>query len=325
MSEPLNPYAALYDVPAQGPGDARPTALQIVKDNDALGKWQSRVALVTGGTSGIGIPTVQALHATDADVYFTARDMKKKKKEPVVERIRKESPGKGKMEAILMDMDSLESVKEGAHAFLDLSGGKLNFLVNNAGIMGPPKGSTKEGFELQFGVNHLAHFVLTALLLPTLTRSSTPEFNSRVVNPGVYQPFVAYGQSKTANIWMADYIDRVFGPRGIHATSVHPGAILSGLYVHADEATKQQWAANPKIMAEMQTPEQGAATSTWAVVGRAWEGRGGKYLVACTVAPPTDDFTSVLSKGFAPHAYDVEGEDRLWKLSEELTGVRAAL
>jgi NAD(P)-dependent dehydrogenase (short-subunit alcohol dehydrogenase family) len=211
--------------------------------------------------------------------------------------------------------------------------------------MGPPKGTTKDGFELQFGVNHLAHFVLTALLLPALAKSSSPEFNSRVVNvsssahryssivwddinldkPEAYQPFVGYGQSKTANIWMANYIDRVFGPRGVHATSVHPGAIWSGLYVHADEGTKQQWAANPGIMAEMQTPEQGAATSIWASVGKVWEGQGGKYLATCSVAPPTGDFTSVLNKGVAPHAYDVEGEDRLWKLSEELTGVRAAL
>ncbi|KAK4450860.1 hypothetical protein QBC34DRAFT_459153 [Podospora aff. communis PSN243] len=343
MSEPLNPYAALYDAPAKGPGDARPTAMQVVKDNDALGTWQGRVALVTGGTSGIGIPTAQALHATGADVYFTARDLKKA--EPILEQIRKESPGKGKIEVVLMDMDSLESVKEAAYTFLSLSGGKLNVLVNNAGVMAPPKSATREGFELQFGVNHLAHFVLTALLLPALAKSSTPDFNSRVVNvsssahrysslvwddinldkPGAYQPYVGYGQSKTANIWMANYIDRVFGPLGVHATSVHPGAIWSGLYVHADEATKQRWAANPTIMDEMQTPEQGAATSLWAVVGKVWEGQGGKYLATCRVAPPTDDFTSVLNKGVAPHAYDVEGEDRLWKLSEQLTGVRAAL
>jgi NAD(P)-dependent dehydrogenase (short-subunit alcohol dehydrogenase family) len=131
MSEPLNPYAALYDAPAKGTGDHRPTAMQVVKDNDALGTWQGRVALVTGGTSGIGTPTAQALHATGADVYFTARDLKKAG--PIVDKLRKESPGKGKIQAIPMDMDSLESVKEAARAFLSLSGGKLNVLVNNAG------------------------------------------------------------------------------------------------------------------------------------------------------------------------------------------------
>jgi len=127
----LNPYTSLYDAPPKGPGDARPTALRIVEDNDAIGKWQGRVALVTGGTSGIGITTAQALHATGADVYFTARDLKKA--EPIVEKIRNESPGSGKIEAILMDMNSLESVKEAARTFLDRSGDKLNVLVNNAG------------------------------------------------------------------------------------------------------------------------------------------------------------------------------------------------
>ncbi|KAK0639759.1 putative short-chain dehydrogenase [Cercophora newfieldiana] len=343
MSDPLNPYAALYDAPSQGPGDARPTAMQVVKDNDVLGKWQGRVALVTGGTSGIGIPTAQALHATGADVYFTARDLKKA--EPIIDQIRKESPGHGKIEAILMDMNSLESVKKAAAEFLNRSRNKLNVLVNNAGIMAPPKGTTQDGFESQFGVNHLAHFALTVLLLPALAKSSTPEFNSRVVNvtssahrfcpvvwddfnfdkPGAYQPYGAYGQSKTANIWTANYIDRVYGALGVHATSVHPGAIWSGLYVHADEATKKQWASDATIMAAMQTPEQGAATSIWAAVGKVWEGRGGKYLATCRVAPPTDDLTSILSTGVASHAYDVESEDRLWKLSEELTGLKAAL
>jgi len=211
--------------------------------------------------------------------------------------------------------------------------------------MAPPKGATKDGFELQFGVNHLAHFALTVLLLPALAKSSTAEFNSRVVDvsssghrfsgivwddpnfdkPGSYKPYVAYGQSKLANLLMANYIDRVFGPIGVHATSVHPGAIWSGLYAHADDAIKRQWAADPEIMDRMQSPEQGAATQVWAAVGKVWEGQGGKYLANCTVAPPTDDLTSILSTGVAPYAYDVESEDRLWKLSEELTGIRAAL
>ena len=211
--------------------------------------------------------------------------------------------------------------------------------------MAPPKSATKDGFESQFGVNHLAHFALTALLLPALVKSSTDEFQSRVVNltssahrissvvfddinfdkPDAYQPFVAYGQSKTANIWMANYIDRVFGSRGVHALAVHPGAIWSGLYVHTDDAMREQWANNEDVMNQMQSPEQGAATTVWAAAGKVWEGKGGKYLAQCTVAPPTDDLTSLISAGVGAHAYNVEGEDRLWKLSEELTGIRVDL
>jgi len=127
----LNPYGALYASEPKGPGDARPTALRVLEDNNALGAWQGRVVLVTGGTSGIGTTTAQALHATGADVYFTARDMAKG--EQTAETIRKQSPGKGKIEPILMNMESLESVKQAARSLLSLTGNKLNVLINNAG------------------------------------------------------------------------------------------------------------------------------------------------------------------------------------------------
>jgi len=207
--------------------------------------------------------------------------------------------------------------------------------------MGTPQSTTKDGFERQLGVNHLAHFTLTALLLPTLIKSSTPTFNSRVVNlsssahryssivwddinlsqPGAYQPYRAYGQSKTAGIWTANYIDRVYGPKGVHAYSVHPGAIWSGLYQYSDAELTEKWAGSPDLMAQMQKPEQGCATTVWAAAGRVWEGTGGKYLAHCRVAPPTDDMTSDISPGVAAHAYNEEGENRLWELSAKLVGV----
>jgi len=137
MSDLFNPYASLYEIP-KGPGDARPTALRVLEDNDALGKWQGRVALVTGSTSGIGYETARALHATGADVYLTARDMQKGL--DAAERIRSSSPGSGKLDVLLMDMDSLESVKAAAHTFLSRSD-KLNILVNTAGMNSPPTSS----------------------------------------------------------------------------------------------------------------------------------------------------------------------------------------
>ena len=212
-------------------------------------------------------------------------------------------------------------------------------LTSWIGIMGCPQSKTKDGFERQFGVNHLAHFVLTSLLLPALIRSSSSDFNSRVIcltssahrfssivfddvnleAEGAYEPYRAYGQSKTANVWMANYIDRVYGGRGVHALAVHPGAIWSGLYTYADQETLDAWANNPDLMSQMQSPEQGAATTVWAAAGKVWEGKGGKYLANCRVAPPAVSLTTILEAGVGPDAYNVEGEDRLWALSEEMT------
>jgi len=212
--------------------------------------------------------------------------------------------------------------------------------------MGTPLTRTREGFERQFGVNHVAHFVLSSLLLPAMVKSSTRACNSRIiflassshrispvlwddpnfdVAPSAYDPFVAYGQSKTANIWTANYIDRVFGARGVHALAVHPGAVFSGLFGFTDPALVAEWANDPVLAKNAQTPEQGAATVVWAVVGNVWEGKGGKYLANCRVAPPTDDYTSILSSGVAPWAYDTQSEDRLWMFSEDLTGVHVRL
>lgn len=129
MSDPFHPYAAIFANP-NGPGDTRPTALQIVKDNDLLGKWSGKVVLITGGTSGIGIETVAALHATGADVYFTARDLQKG--EATRSDILGRTTGKGKLEVILMNMDSLESVRQAVKDFSQKSS-VLNILVNNAG------------------------------------------------------------------------------------------------------------------------------------------------------------------------------------------------
>lgn len=203
--------------------------------------------------------------------------------------------------------------------------------------MATPYSRTEDGFERQFAVNHLAHYLLTTLLLPTLESSSSPQQNSRVVfvsssghqfssiiwddynfkTRGAYDPFKAYGQSKTANIWTANYIDRTFGPRGVHALSLHPGVIWTGLQSHTDPNMVEQWKSDPKFMNAALTTEQGAATSVWAAVGKIWEGKGGKYLFDCGVGGPTKSPPGVDS-GFATFAYNPEGEDRLWELSAKL-------
>ena len=129
MSDPLIPYAEHYLQP-NGPGYERPTALQVIHDNNLIGKWTGKVVLVTGGTSGIGLETARALFATNADVFITARDLDKANK--VIVDIRKSTQGEGRFEAIEMDMDKLESVRAAAQAFL-VKSSKLNVLVNNAG------------------------------------------------------------------------------------------------------------------------------------------------------------------------------------------------
>ncbi len=130
MADEFALYKHLY-VDPKGPGDGRPTALQIISDNELKGKLGGKTALITGATSGIGVETARALHVTGADVYFTARDMNKAAS--TKEHILKNSDGRGKLEAIEMDMESLESVKKAASEFLAKSGGKLNLLVCNAG------------------------------------------------------------------------------------------------------------------------------------------------------------------------------------------------
>ncbi|CAH0043773.1 unnamed protein product [Clonostachys solani] len=338
MSNPTKSYAESYRSP-NGPGDARPTALQIVEDNQLVGVWKGRVVLVTGGTSGIGVETVRALHATGADVWFTARDASKGQN--TLEDISKSSRGEGLLQVLAMDLDSLESVREAADSFLKKSS-KLNILINNAGIMATPYSKTKEGFERQFAVNHLAHYLLTTLLLPTLKSSSTAGQNSRVINlsstghrlstfqfdnynfekPGSYEPFTAYGQSKTANAWTANYIDRVFGPLGVRAFSVHPGAISSGIQAFCDPALMKQLLEDPEGSKAWQTAQQGAATSVWAAVAVELEGQGGKYLSQCSVAGPAKTLSPAeFDPGYAPHLYDQDGEERLWNLSASLVHI----
>lgn len=213
-----------------------------------------------------------------------------------------------------------------------------------SGIMGlPERALTKDGFERQFGVNHLAHFTFTSLLLPTLISSSSPSFNSRIVNisssghrysaphlddvnlTNDYEAWVSYGQSKTSNIWMANYIDRMYGPRGVHALAVHPGAIFTPLYNHINSIPSDMsadWQTDPASQNMMQSVAQGASTSTFAATAKVLEGVGGKYLCQCGVGRPAKDLKSILDQGHAPHAFDEEGEKKLWELSEKLANVK---
>ncbi|KAI8237392.1 Retinol dehydrogenase 12 [Colletotrichum sp. SAR 10_96] len=319
-----------------GADDARPTAIKIVEDQGLVGKWAGKVVLVTGcSPGGLGPETARAMHVTGADVYITVRDVAKG--EEVAKDIL--SDGKpGKVEVIKLDLGSLESVRQGAKEFLSKSD-KLNVLINNAGVMACPKGKTVDGFETQFGTNHLGHFLLFQLLKPALLAASTPEFNSRVVSVSStghrngriqfedfnfdskveYHPWTAYGQAKLANILFANELDRRYGSKGIHALSLHPGGIATPLQRHSPDL--QELVKTPEVQAFLKSTSQGAATSVWAAVAKEFEGQGGKYLEDVSVAEQAAPDVKPSDPGYIPAAYDPPTEKRLWIESLKLVGV----
>ncbi|KAF9773237.1 hypothetical protein IL306_008992 [Fusarium sp. DS 682] len=330
----MSRYAAAHANP-QGPGDARPTALQIIKDERMEGKLTGKVIVITGTSSGIGIETVRALTATGAKLFLTARNLIKAKE------ALSDIFDPSRMELVEMDQTSLQSVRAAAKSILAKTD-KVNILVNNAGIMAIQNLQfTKEGHELQLGTNHLSHFLFFELLRPALLAGVTPEFHSRVVvvssaahlmsgindsdnynfQKGGYTPWGAYGQSKTANIYMANEIERRYGSQGLHALSLHPGLIETGLMRHIPEEEFVGYADNDDIRRLSKSPSQGAATTVWAAIGQEWEGKGGRYLADVAEAEACEDdgnaFTSVR---YGKHVYNAELEGRLWEDSLKLVG-----
>ncbi|CAK7567334.1 MAG: hypothetical protein SEPTF4163_005297 [Sporothrix epigloea] len=339
----MSRYAAVHANDAlNGPGDARPTALDIIRDekreNDLVGK----VAVVTGCSSGLGPPTIVALLATGATVYCTARDIEKAK-----EALGPKLVDSGRVHILYMDHTDLATIKSAADE-LHRQVSAVSILINNAGVMTvPARTETKDGFELQIGTNHFAHFYFFCLLRDLLEAGSTPEFASRVVNvsssghrwgsihlddlqlarEGVYTPPEGYANSKIANIYMANALDRKYGTRtakAIHGYSLMPGIIRTSLQRHVSSHIEQQL-RKPHIQRAMKSPEQGAATSIFAAVARELEGRGGVYLENCAVAPPHDAsaVNPDIAAGYAPWAFDPPNEEKLWTESLKLVGLPA--
>ncbi|KAK7424414.1 hypothetical protein QQX98_000379 [Neonectria punicea] len=308
----LAPYLEQHKT-LNGPGDARPTAVQIIEDQGLVGKWTGRVVLITGcSPGGIGPEAARAFHVAGADVSITVRDA-------------------GKVEVIQMDLASLESVRAGAKEFLSKSK-RLHVLLNNAGIMACPKDKTKDGFELQFGTCHLGHFLLFQLLKPTLLASSIPGFNSRVISVASaahregqinfddlnwedteYNAWSAYGQAKLANIHFANELDRRYGSSGLHAWSLHPGGIFTPLQKYIPNS--EEIMATPAVQRMLKNPQQGSDTSVWAAVAKELEGKGGRYLEDVSESEPVSGETYVGGPGYAPQAYDPPTEKALWTAS----------
>ncbi|KAM5356945.1 hypothetical protein ACJ41O_003591 [Fusarium nematophilum] len=320
-------YAAAHISP-NGPGDSRPTALQIAKDEHREAALSDKVALITGCSSGLGIETARAMKATGITLFVTARNLDKARHAlgDVLEGNR--------VHLLHLDLESLESVRSCVAEFKSKSN-NLNILIENAGIRHVPKGSTRDGFELHWGTNHLAHFLLFELLKPMLLESSSAEFQSRVVlvsstahrnapmdfgdlnwEKRRYDPVLAYGQSKLANVYMASEIERRYGAQGLHAWSVHPGGIRTGLQKpNLHDAFTVLKSGIMTTLKSMMNPEQGASTTVWAAVSRELEGRGGKYLERNQISQPVKKGFGLIDPGHAEWAYVEDNARRLYDMS----------
>jgi NAD(P)-dependent dehydrogenase (short-subunit alcohol dehydrogenase family) len=282
-----------------------------------------RIAVVTGASTGLGLETARALASAGAQVVLAGRNGERI--EAAVAAILEREPN-ATLEPGALDLASLDSVR----AFADWYAGshdRLHLLINNAGVMYTPCERTAEGFELQFGTNHVGHFLLTCLLVPQLLAdppsrvvnlSSGGHMTSDVIwdDPNFerhdYDKFASYGQSKTANILFSVELDRRLGDRGVHAYAVHPGLIhteLSRYMTEDDMRHLMEMAKGGGGMPPAKTVEQGAATSVWAATAPELESQGGAYLADTEV---TDRH--------APWARDPEAAKRLWALSEDLVG-----
>lgn len=286
-------------------------------------------AFITGSTGGLGIETARALASVGASVTISGRSSEKI--ETALATLREQVPG-ARFDAEAVDLTSLSSIAEAAKHYVGL-GQPIDFLINNAGVMMCPEGQTADGFETQFGTNHLGHFALTAQLMPALapnarvvTLSSGAHLRGSVDLDDLnwqtrdYDPNLAYAQSKTANIWFASELQRRAGDR-LLSLSVHPGVIQTDLSRHLPDALLDAMRENFASAGIVQkSVPQGAATSVWAATAASLTTHGGAYLLDCQVAQPTTEEDP--RTGYAPWAYDEAGAERLWAQSEELTGVR---
>jgi NAD(P)-dependent dehydrogenase (short-subunit alcohol dehydrogenase family) len=297
--------------------------------------------LVTGVSAGLGVETARSLAAHGAHIVGAARDLTKAQTATAEVRNQAGVNG-GSLELVELDLANLKSVRAAADALLN-QGKFFDVIIANAGVMATPFGHTADGFETQFGTNHLGHFVFVNRLAPLLRSggrlinlsSSGHRFsNVDLEDPNFertpYEPFVAYGRSKTANILFAVAFDQRHRSRGIRAAAVHPGGIQTELGRYMDAATlqamidriNQQVAAQGGAPFQWKSIPQGAATSVWAgVVARAEE-VGAHYCENCHVSQiaPVDVPITVMSEGVRAYALDPKNAEALWKKSEEMVG-----
>ena len=309
---------------------AQSTAADVIRGIDLSGQ----TAIVTGGYSGIGVETTRALIAAGAQVIVPARN---------VEKARHTLAG---IDAELEVMDLLDPASIDAFATRFLASGRpLHMLVNSAGVMIPPLTRDARGYEIQFSANHLGHYQLAARLWPALKaagsarvisvssrghRRAAVDFDDWNYAHKPYDKYQAYGRSKTANALFSVALDIRGEAHGIRALSLHPGAILTPLSRNMTDDDMKPWgltrnedgtynATNPSLF---KTVEQGAATSVWCATSPQLAGIGGVYCEDCDIASLVVE--GDMTRGVAAYAVDPDAAERLWAMSEHLTGVRFA-
>lgn len=314
------------------------TADEVLDGVDLTG----RTVVITGAASGLGREAARALATHGAAVTVLARS--EARAAEGVAALEAQVPG-ATFDAGVVDLGDLASIRAFAAGFLDTRD-SLDVLINNAGVMACPFGRTADGFETQFGTNHLGHFLLTALLMPALRRGSGPRVvtlssagharaDVDLVDPNFhttgYSPWIAYGQSKTANALFARTLAQRGAPHGLLSFSVHPGGILTDLGRHLDDALMNEMiafsqarteaavaaGAPPSRGFELKSVEAGAATEVWAATAPGLEAHNGAYLADCGPGVLGAD-PGV--NGFLPYLLDDDHAGALWTLSEELVG-----
>ncbi|MFT8349629.1 oxidoreductase [Clostridium saccharoperbutylacetonicum] len=296
---------------------------------------QGKIAIVTGGYSGIGLETAKVLAEAGATVIVPARN---------IEKAQKAIDGIKNIELGTLDLMDSDSINSFAEKFI-ASGRPINILVNSAGIMAPPLMRDNRGYEAQFATNHLGHFQLTARLWPALKKAGSARViavSSRAQRLGgvnfedpnfqetEYDKWKAYAQSKSANILFAVELDRLGKEYGVRAFAVHPGLIpttdlgrfsLDGKVTTQELKNKDKKTADKQPVNEFKTIEQGAATSVWCATSPLLNEMGGVYCEDCDISEAvTAD--SLKENGVRPWAIDIDLAKRLWKLSEELTSIK---
>jgi len=308
---------------------AKSTTDEVMDGIDLSGK---RV-FITGVSAGLGVETARVLAAHGAFVVGAARDLDKAKRatEPVLAQAVKT----GGLELIALDLASLKSVRACADA-LNAAGKPFDVVIANAGVMACPFGRTQDGFETQFGTNHLGHFVLVNRIASLIKsggrfvglaslahRMSDVDLEDPNFEHTPYSEFGAYGRTKTANVLFAVEFDRRHNPRGVRAAAVHPGVIETELMRHlTPEVVAKILPAAPSAARQFtrKTVPQGAATTVWTGFVAPSQEIGGKYCEDCHVAVVDDN--SDAREGVRSYALDAANAKALWKTSEELVGER---